>query len=436
MKTFKKAAFICLSMLLSVLMCGCSLLSTGDELLSAPKAGGEFSKIQSALESAVSGSYTLKYPTAGEFRSAIVRYDLTGNGKEDAIAFYSTESENISQMHIAVLTEKNGEWKAQTDAETLASGIERVEFCDLDGDGLAEILVGWSILGNVDKQISVYSFDGSLLLTRAEDKYSEFVCCDLDTNGKNELLILHLNSTEGTGKARLLEITDSGVNEISSTATDGGVNSYFGIYKSKLLDGKAAVYADGKKGAGSVTEVFFISNGMLQNPLYSAETAEIKTERPYNLAARDLTGDGVLNIPIAKVAPGYEELPETDKEYITYWCSYGNKLVVNEISVVDTADGYYIELPKALDGKITVETSKDGKSRIFSLYNPKKKEKGEVLFKTRETAKTEWREESGWKKVAETETLVISVLISAYDGAEALSLQQIEKMVKVFEKGN
>ena len=435
MKKIKKAALCALVLAFSFLLSGCNLLSTGDELLKAPEAGGEVSQIKAALDSLVSGKYTLKYPTAGNFRSAIVRYDLTGDGKEEAVAFYSTLSENITQMHIAVLIEKNGEWEATKDAQTLAAGIEKVIFCDLNSDKSPEILVGWNVVGNVDKQVSVYSFDGSVLLTRAEEKYTEFLCTDLNTDQKNELFILQGSAAERRASARLLELTNEGVLEVSSVITDSGVSSYFGVTLSKLMDGKSAVFIDGKKGNGAITEIIFLTGEELVNPVFNSETGISLTERPFNDSVFDINGDGSPDVPIHIAAPGFEDAAEGEREYITKWCGFsGKNLVVTQTAISDMEDGYYIEIPKALQENITLLTSKDGKTKTVSLYNVKKQQKEEVLFKVRETEKAEWEEENGWFKAAETETKVISVQKSAYEGAFERSEEQLAASIKLFER--
>jgi hypothetical protein len=339
-------------------------------------------------------------------------------------------------MHIAVLSKAGGKWKASKDAQTLASGVEKVTFCDLNTDGKDEIIVGWSVLGTVDKQVSVYSFDGTLLLQRAEEKYTEFLCCDLNTDQKNELLVIHLNTSEQMGTARLLEITDEGVNERASTTTSGMVSGYQSVAVSKLLDGKTAVYLDGKKGAGLITEILFLSGENLVNPMYDVQNGTTLTERPFTDGIRDINGDGSPDIPMHGVAPGFENMPEGEREYITKWCSYnGHTLVVTLTSITDTADGYYVEIPKALQDKITMLTSKDGKIKTVNLYDAKNQKKGEVLFKIKETKKEDYTPEEGWVLAAENALTVLTVQVSGYEGAEARTAEEIAKTVKFFEQG-
>ncbi len=429
MRLRARAVLPFMAIFLSVFLSGCNLLSTGDELLKAPQSGGELSEIKAALDSLVSEKYTLKYPQDGEHRSAIIRYDITADGKEEAIALYSTESENITQMHIAVLTEKGGKWTAAKDSGTPASGVERIEFCDLNSDGETEILVGWNIVGNVDKQVSVYSFDGNTLLPRAEEKYTSFLCCDLNTDQKNELLILHINTAEKKGSARLLELTDKGINEKASAPTDGGVSSYLEVKTAKLLDGKTAVFADGKKGNGAVTEIIFLSGETLQNPMYNPETAVTLTERIMSDVSFDINGDSSPDIPMHTPAPGYETAAEGNREYLTKWCAYnGRELVVTLTTVADMQDGYYLEIPKEQQESTTLLTSADGKTKIISLFDKKKGEKTDELYRIKETPKEDWKEEQGWTRAAETERLIISVQRTS----DSRTAEKIAQSIKIF----
>mgnify|MGYP003414149853 FL=1 len=94
------SVILCISLL--TLLSGCSKLNiTADDFLSPPRASGEMYEIEQTLKANVSGAYTLKYPTAGEYRSAYILTDLTGTGTNSfALAFYSTiNDENSTVMH-------------------------------------------------------------------------------------------------------------------------------------------------------------------------------------------------------------------------------------------------------------------------------------------------------------------------------------------------
>ena len=97
-----KGFCVILSVLSLILLSGCSKFNiTADDFLSPPRASGEMYEIEQTLKDNVVGEYTLKYPTAGEHRSAYILADLTGTGtKSFALAFYSTiNDENSTFMH-------------------------------------------------------------------------------------------------------------------------------------------------------------------------------------------------------------------------------------------------------------------------------------------------------------------------------------------------
>ena len=73
-----------------------------------PKATGERQEIYSVLEEKANYQLTLRYPKAGEYRSAIVMKDVTGDGNDEAIAFY-TRGEDPYTI-VSVISETEGVW--------------------------------------------------------------------------------------------------------------------------------------------------------------------------------------------------------------------------------------------------------------------------------------------------------------------------------------
>ena len=66
-----------------------------------PKATGERQEIYSVLEEKANHQLTLRYPKAGEYRSAIVMKDVTGDGNDEAIAFYRSHSRCLFPLYIS-----------------------------------------------------------------------------------------------------------------------------------------------------------------------------------------------------------------------------------------------------------------------------------------------------------------------------------------------
>ena len=67
-----------------------------------PRPTGERAQIHDELEKSAGANPTLKYPSRGEYRSAIIMHSLVSAGQEDAIAFYQKkgDSAGINVMFI------------------------------------------------------------------------------------------------------------------------------------------------------------------------------------------------------------------------------------------------------------------------------------------------------------------------------------------------
>ena len=107
---------------------------------------------------------------------------------------------------------------------------------------MQEILVGWEIYGASEMQLGVYSFKNNRLVERTLQKYSSFVCCDLNDDGTNEALIINLNSAEQLNSAALYSLDDSGFKMLYYCELDKTVKSISEPVVSTLSSGNRGAF--------------------------------------------------------------------------------------------------------------------------------------------------------------------------------------------------
>ena len=202
----KIKSFVCLMLgMLMVLFSSCDKIQPDVEsLLSPPKLTQEQREIYDALvETAVSSSIKLKYPKAGEYRSAFVMYDIDDDGEEEAIAFYDPQQEDPS-VRIKILDKQNDEWVSVYDKANGSGGVDvdRVMFENVSSVDRKDMIIGWNLINRAEKGVGIYSYEGEKLVSVYPDEttsddmdtYSEMVVEDLNGDLRKELILLK-NST-------------------------------------------------------------------------------------------------------------------------------------------------------------------------------------------------------------------------------------------------
>ena len=357
---------------LSFTLCGCSLDDgSNDSLLKPPRPAGEMYDIQKALESAVKGKFTLKYPTQGDYRSAILQQDINGDGKDEAVAFYSTVADNVVTMHINLITKQNGKWNSVGNFRCVASGLETVAFKDMDKDGNLEILVGWSVYGNVDKLLGVYSFEGGKFLQRAMESYTHYLCEDVDNDGNMEVFVSHLDAKNESANAKLIRLTDTGLLELGKCLLDNTATTYYPPVLGKLKNGNSAIYFDAVKGGGLITEVLEIKDSVMSDALLLPDGTKLSTYRTSSVEIRDIEKDGVYEIP--QLTP-LTQMPGAENEniYVTDWYNVTDgRLNLSFSAIMNYVDCYYVVISKKWAGKIAV--TRDTPNRIRNIMAIDKK---------------------------------------------------------------
>lgn len=436
----KTAGAVVLALIIGFLFCGCELFTVDTaELLNTPGLSGDISPIAEAISASAGGEYTLKYPSKGNYRSAVVQNDINSDGLLEAFAFYSITENETATMVIDVICNKDGKWSSAAQQKIVAGGVDKIEFCDLDNDGIEEILVGWEIYGTSEMQLAVYSFKDGKITQRMLQKYSHFVCCDLDEDGKNEILLIMSNSAEQINTASVYELIDNGVNQLYACELDPTARIVNEPVVSHLSSGRPAVYIDEVKGVGAVTEVLFIEKNRLVNPLLNQESREtLATLRSVYLTVQDINGDGITEIPVQKNVPSVAKSDVNEKLYLTDWCSYNGEALTSQMTaMINLNDGYYYVISSKRAGQIAIYKDTDTHVREIYKYDNETSKVGDMLISFKTVKKSDW-DNGKYKSIGYTEIThddVSSYIckISETAKAEELTIEEVRRNFKLLE---
>ncbi len=401
----RKLLSLSLCFLMLFFLCGCDIFTADTaELLSPPALTGDIFPIDEAIKKSVTTAYTLEYPSRGTYRSAIVQHDMDKDGILEAFAFYSTQDKETATMNINAVVNKQNEWKSVATQSISAGGVDRIDFCDLDRDGVDEILVGWEIYGTSELKLAVYSLGEKTLTQRMLEQYTHYSFCDLDKDDKNEIFIVRSFPAELRNTAHLYSLTSVGVSLVSTCELDSTAKTLNHPVVSTLSNGDPAIYIDEIKGVGAVTEVIYLEKGQLKNPLMNIDTRETTaTLRSATLETKDINGDGILEIPVRRDVPTVTRNTEGEKQYLTDWCSFGGEqLTVQLTSFMNVSEGYYYTIPAKWVGKIAV--LRDAENSLTEIYRFDSEDNvsGERLLYIKSVKKSDW-DKGVYKKEALTE---------------------------------
>lgn len=393
-------------------MSACSFtLTDSADVIKPPKAAGNQGEIQSCIDEMAGGSCTLKYPRSGEYRSAIIMKDLTGDGMEESIAFF-TGADKSTGISVAIMDQSSGAWQTASSFSSTAAEIDRVVFCDINGDGNEELVVGWNSYGVMPSRLTAYvNTDGAYTEMSVEQKYSDLAIGNFTGNKFDSIMLFTPECADRNAAASLVTMNDqkdalkiastvdmsSDVVEID-TITTGYLNKdTFGA----VVEGTAA---DGL----CVTQLIYSSGSALKNPL--CDSAELKREA--KLKSCDINHDGIIEIPTYKKMSYADDEDKSTVSDCIYWNvldSGGNKLRAEKYTVLCEPGGYLFDIDAQWTEGLTARTDDDGTMQLYewdtSTISPKK---GEPVLTIKKYSQEQWDNETDKESCQE---------VASYDGS-------------------
>ncbi len=401
MKRVKIVSFI---LILVLLLSGCSL--PGGEtglMLMPPTLSSRREALTKAMKAAIGEGYELVYPQEGSYRTGIISMDLNGDDKTEAICFYRPTGGKLG--FLVMENNADGSWTRLAKGVSAAASVGKVEFGDLNGDGVYEIIVGWQYLSDADGSYEIFSIDKGKAISHHTGLYSSFTLME---GPPARLLVLNRNTATKTVTATLVGQIGKTFGIINTVPMNDRSTDFLNFISAKTTQGNPAVYVDESLESGqAITEVLVVNDqNRLTNELLNQFNAA--TLRYTAVPCRDMDNDGIPEVPSEEALPSYLRNGVQENLYLIHWNQFdGTKLTSKIRSFVEVTEKFIVSFPKEWYGRVTVERQADS-DRAFAF----KTMKGEQLFVIRVYALSEYNEElgdAGWRKLYEDSDHVYTV---------------------------
>lgn len=348
-------------LVISFVFSGCSfrLASSVDELISPVSPQGDDADVQNALSSYVSGGYTLKTPSGGDFTTAFSFFDIDGDSADEAIVFYEPEK-TPGKISMAVIDRSAQNWSVIYNISSNYSDVYSLSFSDLTGDGVYEFVVLWDVISNSTNHVlTVYlqNTDNGYALEPigSELTVNNCITVDMDRDSVNEMLAFTIETgDEISASAALYEYNSGSRDTLGRTRLDGHI-SYYDDIQYDVDDDRVYIYADAVKSDGTqmLTEVIYWSDyyDTIISPFYSYSSGVTSaTSRTAMMNCADVDDDGITEIP----TDAQKDSMPSDV-YAVVWNKYNDSVLVKDCySIVVVKDEYQLIIPDEYFDRIKV----------------------------------------------------------------------------------
>lgn len=366
MKRFAAVLIVSVIALLSFSSCGgTGFLKSADSLLVPPLFYEEYEGLVKLFRSDMGKDVSLCSPYDGDYRSAIIVEDFDGDSQNEAMIFYR-EAQGESFAKAVSFEMSGGEWVRSADFNGHGNQVESVSVRDMNGDGVSEIIVCWSVSGiSAGKTLSVYHAPAKNAPFR---EISNEVCTvslivDVDGDSLDDIFLITSNSGSAASNtkaavapqrfARLISVSNGAAVLKGEARVDANISSYASVKTEKTSDDEPLrIYIDAMKGEHQmITELVYWDKDAaeLAAPLFDEATmSNIATLRNEPIASTDINGDGKIDVPaqIEVFATDSNEMTiDPEYFYITSWLNFyedGHETLMN--TLVNYPDGYMLVL--------------------------------------------------------------------------------------------
>lgn len=387
MKSKLKQIFSVFLVLSMFIFSGCKLsVLPADKLIRPPKSGAE---IESVIEEFIGENIFLQTPSSqtSEFKTPLTLTDLDADGTEEAIAFYTTAS-NDSDVHVNVLKHLGDEWISVGDFSGYGNKIESLSFRNLSKDvKQLDIVATWRFLDS--KVVTIHKLEGSGKRTKlrsvCNESYSSMSYVDVDKDGIHEIFLVSGDFADKTKVpvAKIIRIDNYGVLTVGMISLSKDIIAFKNSYCQEVNNEQVpmlAVLDYENENKEFCTEVLYWNSKKSALEILRvdvATNAAFSTVRTIPVMSADVNGDTYVDVPVQEriIGSTLDDNLYTSALTYTKWC----ELVVTDdgIELKDCGsyrlyftDRDYFEFSSSLISSVTVSRSTENDLWVVHTYDP------------------------------------------------------------------
>lgn len=401
---------------LLLLLSGCLFRSPTDLYKQPEKSAGyeqlnqTISAVKLGLESEFGTSVENAVIVSGDNTATIQLQDLDGDGqRETALAFLRIPSvEKSIKIYIFRLMAENY-YQVVGLIEGDASALYSIDYVDLNGTGMKEIVVNWQVSTGV-YQLGAYTLDELIPTFRQEnenlplvlqmpnqeqrskllatqilstswtgsvDGSGGYCVLDIDQDTRTEVAVVRIDAAGVSSHVEVYGWQDSDMNSLSTVGLSSGIVSLHKLranYVGGELYPRALYVTSGLQDGRRVIDILTYQDGQLKNLTLDEETG-MSTEimqSVTDVGLNDINGDMILELPVFNPLPVYTE-GSTGNFWLTDWMQFHENGESKRVMTTyhNIVDGWYLEIPDSWKDKILISRNDQvigQKEVIFSYW--------------------------------------------------------------------
>ena len=214
---------------------------------------------------------------------------------------------------------------------------------------------------------------------------------DINEDGYSEMVLLGWASSRDPS-IQIVRRAGSRVIARDETILSSRAIDFTGLTLGKTLDGDTAIYVDELISSSSAATDIVVLDGFNMEVVTAAETGDDEEEeaadslydqtvRPSELTCQDYNGDGIIDIPISTLMPGYSSSDEDENIYrIDYQNLHDGELLPAYSVVSNREMGHIFLMPDNWVDNVTVRRVTETNEWQFVVYNGDLNSSGTVLL--------------------------------------------------------